>query len=278
MTTSLSVAPCPLVVTVSPPARTTEAAGRIARRRPANRTSRFAFRNEDRRRPDACRPASCRPDRSHIRARSRAATSSYRSTGCGRFLSRNEPLMLDFDVGQLRRDQRVGNLPGAQDLAAGGLRGDPRRDIHRRTEMDVAPQQRSAMVQAGANHREMPAIGDRHGRVATAHRSQPAGRETPETRSRQSATAIARGFDRSPDQCAELVQQIRRGVLAMGVGQRRVAGDVDEAEGRFDGSSVPDRALHRSASVSAIQVHRLRQRLLTWRVCDLAIHPPAAPR
>ena len=71
--------------------------------------------------------------------------------------------MLNFDAWRLRLDQRVGNLPGAQDLAADGVRGDPRREIHRRSEMTILSQQRGAMMQAGANHREVPAIGDRHG-------------------------------------------------------------------------------------------------------------------
>ena len=141
--------------------------------------------------------------------------------------------MLDFDARRLRLDQRVGNLPGAQDLAAGGVRGDPRREVHRRSEMAIFSQQRGAMMQAGANHREVPAIGDRH--VESRQRivgDQRVGKHEERAVARQRLQST-RGFDRSPDHCAELVHEIRRCVLAVGIGQRSVAGDVDEAEGRL---------------------------------------------
>ena len=73
--------------------------------------------------------------------------------------------------------------------------------------MAIFPQQRSAMMHAGAHHREVPAIGDRH--VEFRQRilgSQRVGKHEERAITRQRLQP-ARGFDRSSNHCAELIDK-----------------------------------------------------------------------
>ena len=74
---------------------------------------------------------------------------------------RNQPLMLDLDPYGSCPDECLRNMLRAQNLATGSSCRYSRRKIHRRAKVAVVAEKRGAMMQSGANNREIPAIGDR---------------------------------------------------------------------------------------------------------------------
>ena len=68
--------------------------------------------------------------------------------------------MLERDIGVSRLRKSVDNTLRAQDLTPDGPRSHPSGEIHGRAEVAIVTNERGAMMQAGANDREILAVSD----------------------------------------------------------------------------------------------------------------------